>query len=126
MLYDPKWAPPETEIKLEPWRQILLDAAKILETEGWTQGVYHSVGGRHCAVGAISKATDALAKGAREEFDFFATKTVAYTTAKRNLLAEANRWAVVRTCVVENWNDDVAKSAEEVISTMRKAANRGL
>lgn len=53
MLYDPKWAPPE--VKVEPWREILKNAAEIIEREGWTQGSYHK-GGGHCAIGAINKA----------------------------------------------------------------------
>jgi hypothetical protein len=52
MLYDPKWTPPETEIKLEPWQRILLDAATIIEEKGWTRGSYTD-GTGYCALGAL-------------------------------------------------------------------------
>ena len=55
MLYDPKWEAP-TEITLEPWQEILMEAAAILDRDGWVRGAMHSASG-HCIVGAIAIAS---------------------------------------------------------------------
>jgi|ERR1700692_671956 len=55
MLYDKKWNEVKAAPKLEPWRQVLLDAADLIRKDGWIVGSRHSERG-YCAVGAISQA----------------------------------------------------------------------
>lgn len=109
MLFDPKWAPPEIEITLEPWQKILLDAADILEKKGWVRSHYHHAG-RSCAIGAIAIATSGNANGTH-------IGTVAGKTAVGELMDYIGN--------IPYWNDHVAKDGKEVIATLRAVATKG-
>lgn len=104
MLYDSKrWEAPQ-QIELEPWQQILLDAANILESDGWCQRRVHSVDGRHCAVGAMFRAV------------------------KHDQLGWDHRNAIFHLRVslsvdnIAKWNDRRGRTKEEVIAAFRNAA----
>lgn len=52
MLFDPKW---DAEIKTEPWRQLLLDAADLIDRIGWCQHTPRDDNGRVCAAEALRR-----------------------------------------------------------------------
>lgn len=54
MLYDPKWEE-QIVVKDEPWRQVMREAAKIIQQRGWVQGIMEDPKGRVCMMGAILK-----------------------------------------------------------------------
>lgn len=105
MLYDPKW---EVKLKapmIESWRQVLLDAADLLEREGHCKGQFYIEGAR-CAVGAICGITkDAFTKP----------------------MEDSVSQAIGRLChavgpYIPDWNDAPDRTAAEVIATMREVA----
>lgn len=92
---------------------ILNDAADLLEREGWIQGALESREGR-CAVGAIRAAC-----GIDNNRDF--------DKQERKLIALSRRaiWAARRGlpfATITAWNDHPARTREEVITALRKAA----
>lgn len=113
MLYDQNWdSPKETipDIKLEPWQDILLKAADILETKGWTQYSYHDHRG-FCAVGAIREAVGS-------NFD-------SMTNTQYDLIHKAaNKFrTVIGTHDITVWNDARTTTKQTVIKTLKRAAN---
>jgi hypothetical protein len=86
-------------------REILREAADLIERDGWVQGVYHSEDGRHCAAGALSRALADV------------DDPVAYETY--SLLLDEIGWVGVPM-----WNDTVATSGQQVVDTLRRAAER--
>lgn len=57
MLYDPKWETPAVvEPVIEPWQQVLINAAKIIQEKGWIKGAFHR-GDGFCVVGALRYVT---------------------------------------------------------------------
>lgn len=115
MLYDPKWTTPviEEKVKTKDWRQVLREAADLIETEGWITGNYHLEGSGYCAVGAISAAADSYDGPLQRE-------------AYEHLRDEINRWKWLssKTSSIVRWNDFHAKNATHVIKKMRLAAER--
>lgn len=105
MLYNEKWDKPEIVAPkpLEPWQQLLLDAADLLEQKGWCRGAYETNEGRHCAVGAIIDVARPL------------TMMHPY---RLTALHKLERF-VGGTVTV--WNDNQS-SGQAVIDAMRKAA----
>ncbi len=105
MLYDKRWDV-KPEVKLEPWRQMLLDAADLLERDGWCQQAYQDGDGHHCALGAL----DAVVGMAElKTIDW-----VAFSKANERLFGAVGQ--------ITHWNDARGRTAEEVISTLRKIA----
>lgn len=101
MLYDPKWETTVTPIKtIEPWQQVLIDAANLIKKKGWVKGHYETNKG-FCMVGAIRMA----AKNTPMAYD--AEMHLSRSMGTYNILA---------------WNDHNAKSKEHVIYELRKAA----
>lgn len=89
------------ETKLEPWRQVLLDAAKIVR-QGWCQKAIER-DGAYCAIGAMNMA---------EFGDAFSCKGNS---------AYGKLWDAVGGSVA-TWNNAPGRTAEEVASTMEKVA----
>lgn len=108
MLFDPKWAP--TEIKLEPWQEILLRAADILEEHGWVQGQIGYDGEGYCAFGAMIKAL----------------ATVNHMGLDDAMMKLGNAVATIGSpfdSAIFRWNDREDRTKEQVISKMREVAN---
>lgn len=105
MLYDKKWDQQQTKT-LEPWRQVLLDAADLIEKNGKAEGTFTRKGA-YCAVGAISQAE----RG----------KCTASSTLGTIFTSEALRrlYQYLEFDVIE-WSDTSSK--EHVIETMRNCA----
>lgn len=100
---------------LQPWQKLLLKAAALIEDRGWCQGTQKDARGRMCAIGAINEAEGNLDDG----------RCMPITKAG----LEANK----RLCAVVSpgdfgpawWNNADGRTAEEVISTMRRIALTG-
>lgn len=107
MLYDPKWEVKTKAPTIEPWRQVLLDAADLLEREGHCKGQFYAEGAR-CTIGAICKVT---------------------TNAITKPLGSGVPEAIGRLCnvagpYIPDWNDAPGRTAFEVIATLRAVARR--
>lgn len=106
MLYDKKWDKelPVTPT-LEPWQQLLLDAAQYIRDHGWCQ---HQLMNRHgavCLAGALESAPGW--KNAQDAIE-----------AVARLQPHASIWVSV-------WNDKPGRTKEEVIAVLEKAAKKG-
>ena len=107
MLLDtqPHKVPPVTE-PIEPWRQLLLDAADLIERQGWWDGRPGSDGEQrtlHCIETAIS------AIGSIHHIDLARSE------------ASVNFSNYVSTPSI-TWNDAPGRTKEEVLTAMREAA----
>lgn len=87
-----------TEVTLEPWRQVLLDAADYIETYGWCQHDIRDEQGRVCIVGAM--------KAVRRD-----NAVMAFEILSKNLRMLPSRW-----------NDDVHRTKEQVVAKLREVA----
>jgi hypothetical protein len=105
MLYDPKW---EEKIvtKEEPWRNMLREAADLIEKRGWCQHQLEDHRGRVCALGALTRVPTRLVDA----------------HAKAHLALENFINQKFSLSIVE-WNDCRARTKEQVIETFLKAAN---
>lgn len=104
MFFDPTTKP---EVKAEPigkWRQILLDAATIIEARGHAKGVLEDFRGRVCVLGAMNVAEtgDAFGLGSCEPWRLLV-----------NHLGENS---------IPHWNNAPERTAGEVVETLRAAA----
>lgn len=107
MLYDKRWeeakVEPEQTIPAKPEQiaaqRILLDAADLIEREGWVKKAYRSWTG-YCAVGAI--------------------QTVACRTQNSSFHAVIILTRHIGDIII--WNDNIAQNKAEVVRVMREAA----
>lgn len=107
MLFDPKWAP--VEIKPEPWQELLLKAADILEEKGWIQGALGFEKKGYCAFGAM---LSACLKG-NDNLD----------EATEKFANALNPNAVHHDSAIFQWNDGTGQTKENVVSKMREVAH---
>jgi hypothetical protein len=114
MLYDRRWEiPPPTlpptkpkpKIITEPWRQILLDAADLIEEKGWIQGTFYKRGEGYCIFGALTKVAS---KHDNSQSHLRA--------AQHQLQRHKSRRSIMR------WNDADGRSKEEVLTALRTVA----
>ena len=115
MLYDPKWQ--ETikapEVKIEVWQDLLLDAANILETEGWCQLRMYE-GSKSCAIGSLFKANRVR----------FGTDSLTDPTVTADLFTAMDKLrSLLPKRDVEDWNDTTGRTKAEVTAKLREAAN---
>jgi hypothetical protein len=102
--------------KLRTPRELLLDAAKLIETRGWTQQAYARrmfsdrpcedaafFAGSFCAIGALKR----VSKGNRESWCI--AKLAADNAADGNMIA---------------FNDAPGRTKAEVVAKLREAAGR--
>ena len=86
-------------------QRTLLQAADILEHDGWIQHNFHDEWGRHCAAGAIGRVID----GDHSKAIYLLTDQLEEEGQDPNIIS---------------WNDSDGQTAHNVIQTMRKAARR--
>ena len=55
MLYDPKWEKPIIVAPLEPWRQLLTEAAAKIDRRGLAKGEALGCDGSLCTMGALQE-----------------------------------------------------------------------
>lgn len=90
-------------------QDILRKAADLIATGGWVQGQGETDDGRHCALAAISAAGT---NG--DELDDINWPGI--------FAAEKRLRDVVEDYWIAKWNDAPERTAEEVVATLRKAA----
>lgn len=134
MLFDPKWMPPEAPVQIpskkkkakskrKTWRSLMLKAAAILEKDGWTTGQLYRPGVGFCAIGALSRADGAYKRDLHENSDSAYLGSKTFVIAQDKLGEYLNeRWLF--GVDIAGWNDEVARSAEVVIRTLREVANK--
>ncbi len=108
MLYNKRW---EKETK-QTWQMILLEAANLIEREGWTRGNYHDDYG-YCVSGAL--------------------RQIAQSVGPTTFLLHASLYEALEEAVINlgnyidddiiKWNDTIAESKEQVVRIMREVAN---
>ena len=91
-------APPAQTI-----RQTFLAAAAYIERHGWCQDLYKLPDGRVCLFQALSEVTPCLADRHR-----------AAVRLRKHIGGDS----------IQHWNDSIARSADDVISLLREAANK--
>ncbi|KPI09907.1 hypothetical protein OV450_3398 [Actinobacteria bacterium OV450] len=90
----------------EQTRQILGEAIKVLERDGWHQGGLVAADGAVCAMGAINRAATGSAH------DYTMAGALAVCTLQMSIGQQ-----------VPQWNDDPSRTKEDVILAMKKAAH---
>jgi hypothetical protein len=129
MLYDPKWKETITPTEIpaiEPWRQILNEAAEVIKKRGWTTSEFESATGEVCAIGAfrIVQHGDGLKKrGKNRKYgprDLEIAKRKFHSVIMRNNRFIGNRSTL---SAIMNWNDDVCSGKKEIIKMFKDAAN---
>lgn len=96
MLYDPKH---DNRLKTEPWRQVLLDAADLIERDGWCQKAFFRRN-RSCVDNAMMQV---------------AISTDLYLKARDHLEIAVGQPPVV-------WNDKKSRTKKEVMTKLREVA----
>lgn len=82
--------------------QVYLDAADILERDGWGRGQYYDpVTGRRCAAGALMT----IISGCLPSHGKYAFAAMTYIGCSNSILV---------------WNDDSERTQEEVVALFRK------
>ncbi len=93
-------------IRLEPWRQLLIEASDLLERRGWCQQHLIDVRGRMCTMGAMTAAWNPVHDWNMD--------VVAVAQSKLHELVGP---------VVE-WNDEYGRTQDQVVETLRYVANQ--
>jgi ketosteroid isomerase-like protein len=107
MLYTTKWD--NRTVVRDRWRQILLEAANLIERGGHCKDVLDDGHGRHCVLGAIYVTQDG-GRHTREGSDLRATYDA---ISHLQDLVGAN---------IPAWNNHPDRTAAEVIRTLRTCA----
>jgi hypothetical protein len=122
MLYDPKWEA-ETKVTVEPWRQVLLDAAGIIRKYGHVKETLRSEDG-YCIIGAILQAGEddplALYGGPLEGDKKVASERLASYLARER--GAENEQAGYTICT---WNNAIERTKAEVLAVLEDCARRG-
>ncbi len=101
-----------------PWQKVLLKAAELIETRGHMKGDFEGEGGQVCALKALTLAAGlpdwTMYDRIGAAFDRFC-KRIGVSGAEHYSQAEG-------LC---HWNNMPERTAEEVVSTMRRVALGG-
>lgn len=106
MFYDPHCKP---QVKLEPWRELLLRAADIMERRGHCRGDYEDADGRVCLQGALRVAHQGHAKW---------LPSVSNTPIRN--AAHALSLSLGSPSFI--WNDEPGRTQAEAVAALRGAA----
>lgn len=120
MLYDPKWEKQAETAQPEPWRDLLLKAADLLEQRGHTKNQRQTATGEVCFLGALSLAMYGNPESADSGCiqDWRGISPCAENDLSRafaNVGNHLKQWPV-------HWNNAVNRTGAEVIATMRGVA----
>lgn len=113
MFVDEKRVGESVETKLEPWRQLLLDAADVMQQRGKCENAYTDARGHVCILGAVNVV---CGFHPNESFPALSTPTEALF-ALSYLVASVGQ-------AVHCFND--SHTEDEVIAAMRACARRGI
>lgn len=121
MLLDPKWKEKVeiSEQAIEPWQVLLLHAATLLETRGWTRKAWVDCAGRMCAARALDTASTQLRLDGTDQGR-------AYAELDKHISKSGAVYPVGYPPLnrLISWNDSVAETERDVIDLFRRAARR--
>lgn len=100
---------PAVVTPIEPWRQVLLDAAQRIRERGWCRGTVCDSKGRNCAIGAIHKYTRV-------------NGIVTHPSTPGEFYPAQRQFAKIVGGSVSRWNDLPGRTQEEVIAALEAAA----
>jgi hypothetical protein len=106
-----------TPVTLEPWRQLLLDAADVVRVHGHCKGAYQDDQYRVCVVGAIGVAAG-LGAGWTGNFQI--------TSGTHRALEACDRLHKFLGAAHIEWNDAPERTADEVMVGLRGAARQAI
>ncbi len=95
----------QVPVPLEPWRQLLLDSADLLERRGWCQQHLIDVRGRMCAIGAMTAAWNPVHNWSMD------------------VVTEAQSRLQSLVGSVVEWNDEYGRTEDQVVDMLRYVAN---
>jgi hypothetical protein len=107
MLFNPKW---DAQLRAEPWRQVLLDAADYIDRVGWCQHSLHDENGRVCAAEALMSVT-------YPAYDL-SSYAVAMSCLSDFVTSGEHSMAVLE------WNDTEGRTGADVTDAMRGCARQ--
>jgi len=91
---------------------ILRQAAAVLESKGWCQGMMHGIGGTCCMLGAITTAAWA------EPHDGHAVRRIAERERACTMVVQ-----LLRGRAISEWNDEPGRTKEQVVAKLLEAAS---
>lgn len=103
---------------IEPWRQVLLDAAQRLRERGWCKGRLRDDAGSNCAIGAIINYTEKSDYVA--EFVLMRDNEAIMRLSK--YLGCAYQTLSMHIDTVSTWNNNRKRTKEEVIAALEGCA----
>ena len=106
MLFNQKW---DAKLRAEPWRQVLLHAADLIDRIGWCQHTECDDKGRVCAA-------EALMRVAYATHDMASTYSFAICRLSYFVTSGRQSGAAIA------WNDAEGRTAAEVTGAMRACA----
>jgi hypothetical protein len=118
-LYDPEEAETKPEVKLEPWRQHLLDAAQYIREHGWFQGgICDASQERVCLIGSLYASVGLLDAAAKR------TPNLALRIDEEWCRVLGYLGLNPRKCDIADWNDATGRTQEEVIAALEGSARQ--
>lgn len=97
----------------KPVSQVLEEAAEVLETSGWCQGIFQNIRGEHCMAGAIGKVVledDQISHATMLNWRFIP----AVIALEKELPG----------IYIPNWNDATGRTKEEVVDKLMDVAKK--
>lgn len=120
MLFNPEWKPAEAPT-LEPWQEILLAAAAVIERRGWTRKTYVDYGNRVCALGGLQSVQFGH-PGRLGNSNAYPMRH--YQKALARFQAHLRRtYPYPQPTDIVDWNDYRCKSKREAVNALREAAH---
>ena len=117
---------PKTQRRLTI-KGVLIEAIDLLEKEGWGQShAYNRDNGCYCPMGAINKAIFGEANCSTSYSSRLFPELYSF---RSEVVKRLESWILISPLqplwrIVAIWNDDEHQTRENVIATMRRAANR--
>jgi hypothetical protein len=116
--------PAKQPIEIERWRRLLLEAADLIEREGWIQGAYKIEGSGYSVVGALLELDPKYDTYSYyfSETDKFFCAAMAVTRTLKTMPPDGvyDMYFLKHTLI--HWNDAPTRTKEEVVATMRASA----
>lgn len=113
MLYNPEW---EQKVKLEPWRETLLDAADLIDKRGHAKFTLQDDKGGLCILGAIAVATSGGIHTPLGQM----TLDICEKLARNSFTIGRDRdYCAAAVC---SWNNSPERTKDEVVDELRRVA----
>lgn len=100
-------------------QKVCNEAADLIEEKGWCQGQYEDDGGRHCLLGAVSKADADLQSILRCPENEWKRRAIISALGGRLGWQERPEYVLTGWNALTTWNDDPKRTQEEVVALLR-------